>query len=51
MRVACPATAAASIAVALFAWSYGRTAFAMIDSGCAGVNIMLAWINWKVFSL
>lgn len=51
MRVVCPCALVLVIVVGVLAWSSGLYNLVAINAFLAGVNSMLTWINWRLFSL
>ncbi len=51
MRVACLGAVGCAILLAALAWSSGRYEMMAVDAFCGGVCSVLAWINWRLFSI
>lgn len=51
MRIACQIAFVAAIIIGIFAWRSERYEIAMVDAFLAGVNLMLTWIQWRVFKI
>lgn len=51
MRIICPI--AFVVSVALTAWNYsgGHMTGAIVTAVCAGVNLILSWMQWRIFEI
>lgn len=51
LRVLSPVMMAFGAAAGTLAWSRGNYGFACVHAFLFGVNMVLAWIHWKIFQL
>ncbi len=51
MRIAAPLGFALGVLNGAAALRQGLAADVAIDAFCAGVNLTLAWVNWRVYEL
>lgn len=51
MRVICPIVMTVAIGLGTVAWFQQQYLLVAVDAFLVGVNLMLTWIQWKVFEL
>lgn len=51
LRVACPLAFVVAVALGWTAWTLARFELVTINAFLAGINLVLGWVNWRVFKL